>query len=355
MPSGLSVPKTKAETTRLFLLEERLLDTSKELKKTSTEIIFPLLKQISKNQEKALNAKKIEFKKVKARFALKKGKPRSLEEALKGELSKKELSELITSFDIIGKIALILIPDKLLPKEKTIAKALLEANPQVKTVARILGGHEGEFRIRPVKIIAGENKTETLHSEWGCRYKVAVGKVFFSPRLSHERQRITGLIKKGESIAVFFAGVGPFAIAFAKHSMAGKVFAIELNPDAFRLLKENIALNKVEGRVEAFEGDVKSVVPEKIAGKCDRVVMPLPRGGENFLDVAFMALKPEGGTIHFYQFVEKSELFSLPLESLKEAAKKAKRKIKIQNKKVVRSFSPTKVQVVVDCLVFSSA
>ncbi|MFH1234951.1 MAG: methyltransferase [Candidatus Diapherotrites archaeon] len=175
-----------------------------------------------------------------------------------------------------------------------------------------------------------------------------VGKVFFSPRLSHERARIAGLIKKGETVAVLFAGVGPFAIAFAKHSKAEKVFAVELNPDAFRLMQENIVLNKVESKVEAFKGDVRKVVPEALAGKCDRVAMPLPRGGENFLNVAFMALKPEGGVIHFYQFVEKADIYGPPLEALRVAAKKAGRKIRIKNKKIVRSFSPSRVQVVVD-------
>ncbi|MCX6802670.1 MAG: class I SAM-dependent methyltransferase family protein [Candidatus Diapherotrites archaeon] len=340
--------KTKGETARLFLLGEGLLDTSKELRKTDSDIIFPLLGPLSKAQEKALEKKAGRAKAIHALFTQKQKKPRSLEEALSKVLSKKELSELITSFDVIGQIALIMIPDELLPKEKLIGNALLESNPQIKTVARILGGHEGEFRIRPVEIIAGEKKAETLHAEWGCKYKVEVGKVFFSPRLSHERERISELIKKGETVAVLFAGVGPFAISFAKHSKAEKVFAVELNPDAFRLMQENIALNKVEGKVEAFEGDVRTVVPERLAGKCDRVVMPLPRGGENFLDVAFMALKPKGGVIHFYQFVEKSDIFGPPLEALKAAAKKAGRKIRIKNKKIVRSFSPSRVQVVVD-------
>ncbi|MFH1234950.1 MAG: hypothetical protein V1493_05050 [Candidatus Diapherotrites archaeon] len=158
MALALSVAKKNGETARVFLMEAGLLDTSKELRKTDSDILFPLLGPLSKAQEKELEKKAGRAKAIHVLFTEKKKKPRSLEEALSKALSKKELSELITSFDVIGQIALILVPDELLQKEKLIGKALLESNPQIKTVARILGGHEGEFRIRPVEIIAGEKR-----------------------------------------------------------------------------------------------------------------------------------------------------------------------------------------------------
>ena len=353
MSLALSIEKKKAEKARIFLLDQGLLDREKRLEKKGNNILFPLQKEPSAAQQAKL--KKIgSFSITKASFRKSKKKPSSLEEALEGELTKAELSGLVKSFDIVGKAALLLIPDNLLPKQKTIAKALLEANPQVKTVARILGGHEGEFRVRPVKVIAGEKNLDTLHKEWECRFRVKLGQVFFSPRLSHERSRISALIKKGESVAVFFSGVGPFAIIFAKHSKAGKIYAVELNPQAAALAEENIKLNKVQEKVQAFEGDVKKVVPAKLKGKCDRVVMPLPKGGEDFLNEAFLALKPEGGVLHFYQFVEKGDLYSEPIKLLRLTAEKFNRSVEVQKKKVVRSFSPNRVQVVVDAVVLPS-
>ncbi len=348
MALALSINKKKGEKTRLLLLQNSLLDTTKRLRTEGNSILFPLKRMPTLAEQRGLREAVGLFSLKRSGFQEKKLKPRSLEEALTGALSSEELSGLVTSFDVIGKIALILVPDNLLAKEKTIARALLEANPQLETVARILGGHEGTFRVRPMKVIAGRKKLETLHTEWGCRFRVKVGKVFFSPRLSHERARISSLVKKGESVGVFFAGVGPFAIIFAKHSKAAKVFAVELNPVACELLNENILLNKCEGKVVPFEGDVKEVVPAKLREKCDRVVMPLPKGAEHFLETAFAALKPGGGVIHFYQFVEKEDLYSKPIGLLRETAKKFGRRVRIQNRKIVRSFSPSRVQVVID-------
>ena len=351
MTLALSVNKRKGEKTRLLLLQNDLLDLEKRLKLEENSILLPLKRMPTLAEQRGLRRAIGLFSLKRSDFQEKESKPRSLEEALKGVLSREEFSELVTSFDVIGKIALILIPDSLLSKEKAIARALLEANPQLETVARILGGHQGTFRLRPVKVIAGRNNLETLHTEWGCRFKVKIGKVFFSPRLSHERSRVSSLIQKGETVGVFFAGVGPFAIIFAKHSAAAKVYAVELNPEAYKLLEENILLNKCEDKVIPFKGDVKKVVPQELRGKCDRVVMPLPRGGEHFLETAFTALKSRGGVIHFYQFVEKDDLYGVPVRLLRSTAEKFGRKLKIENKKVVRSFSPSKVQVVIDAIV----
>jgi len=351
MALGLAVDRKKGEKARIFLLEHGLLDRNKKLGKKGNNILFPLLKKPSAAQQAKLKKTAGKFSFTKTSFHKSKKKPSSLEEALAGHLTKAELSGLVKSFDIVGKVALLLIPDKLLPKKKEIAEALLEANPQVKTVARILGGHEGEFRVRPVKVIAGEKELDTMHREWECKFRVKLGQVFFSPRLSHERSRISALIEKGESVGVFFSGVGPFAIIFAKHSMAGKVYAVELNPEAAALAEENIKLNRVEEKVVPFESDVKKVIPAKLRGKCDRVVMPLPKGGEDFLNEAFTALKPRGGVIHFYQFVQKDDLYGNPTKLLRDTAKKFKRTVKIRNKRIVRSFSPSRVQVVIDALV----
>ena len=176
--------------------------------------------------------------------------------------------------------------------------------------------------------------------------------MFFSPRLSTERIRISRLIKKGEVVGAFFAGVGPFPIVFAKNSKMEKAIAIELNPVAFKLMKQNIVLNKVEKKVEPILGDVKKVAPKKLKGKCDRVVMPLPRGAGAFLGSAFKALAVKGGVIHFYQFEPKDKPFNAPLKRIKETAKKSGRKVKVLRKAIVRSFSPKTVQVVIDFKAF---
>ena len=133
---------------------------------------------------------------------------------------------------------------------------------------------------------------------------------------------------------------------------AKKVFAVELNPVAVSDMKENIKLNKVEGKVEAIPGNVRKIVPKLLAGKCDRVLMPLPKDAELFLQEAIACLKPEGGIVHFYSFGKKQAPFDNAIGQIHAGAKEASRKIKIMEKKELREYSPDTVQVVVDFRVF---
>ena len=66
-----------------------------------------------------------------------------------------------------------------------------------------------------------------------------VKKVYFSPRLATERKRITDQVKNNEIIVDMFAGIGPFSISIArKHKV--KIYAIDINPYAYKYLKKNI-------------------------------------------------------------------------------------------------------------------
>ena len=277
-----------------------------------------------------------------------KKKPRNLREALKGSLSKKEMEKLITSFDSYGNIAVIQVSKELEKKASLIGRELIKLNRHFETVCMVSDKHQGKFRVQPVRVIAGKRNKKALYKESGCRFLVHLGKVFFSPRLGTERMRISGLIKENEVIGAFFAGVGPFPIVFARLTGMRKAYAIELNPEAHKGLLHNISLNKCHNRVEAILGDVKKVVPERLLGKCDRVVMPLPKGGENFLREAMLALRPQGGLVHFYRFVEREKGSEQPLKEIKEAAKELGFKTRVLRKKKVRSFSASKEQLVID-------
>ncbi len=277
-----------------------------------------------------------------------KKKPRNLREVLRGKLSKRELGYLVKSFDSVGNIAVIEIPPELEKKEKVVGEALLSVNPRFETVCKISGAHKGSFRIQPVKVIAGKRNKTALYIESGCRMKVDLGKVFFSPRLSHERERISKLIKKGEVVGAFFAGVGPFPLVFAKNSPMEKAIAIELNPHAVKLMRENIALNKAQEKVEPVLGDVNKLASTKFRGKFDRAVMPLPKDAGGFLEATMLSIKPSGGVIHFYQFSPTDDPFSGPLKRIRETASKLGLKTRVLRKKMVRSFSAQTIQVVVD-------
>jgi len=271
--------------------------------------------------------------------------PRNLKEALKAKLTKKEFGFAPKAFDSFGDIAVIEIPKELEKKKKLIGETLLLVSPRFETVCSIESNHEGEFRVQKVKVIAGKKNLVATYKESATTLKVPLGKVFFSPRLGSERLRIAGEIKKGEVIGAWFSGVGPYPIVFAKNSLMEKAIAIELNPIAHKYALQNAKLNKCENKIDFVKGDVKKVY-KKYKRVFDRIAMPLPHTGYQFLKEAFYCIKPKG-TIYFYEIVEKED-FVLPLSQIKEAAKSQKRKIRIIRKKRVRQFSPSKEQVVFD-------
>jgi len=226
-----------------------------------------------------------------------------LKDLLKESLSEEELEIAPSGFDMIGDLAIIKLNEELGGKEKNIAEQLLKLK-QVKTVLKKEGKVDNEFRVRKYKVIGGENTKETLHIEFGCRYKLNIETAYFSPRLGNERERITNQIKNGEKILVMFAGIGPYAIQIAKHKDV-ELWGVEINPEGIKYFKENAKLNKVEKKIKIFEGDVRKIV-SKWEDKFDRIIMPLPKDAETFLDVAKKVSK-KNTIIHLYIFANSKE------------------------------------------------
>ena len=99
-----------------------------------------------------------------------------------------------------------------------------------------------------------------------------------------------------------FAGVGCFSIMIAKKVDKTRVFSIDINPAALRCMKENIGINKVFGKVIPLLGDSKEIIQKELPNKADRVLMPLPEKALEYLPYAVLALKKQGGWIHYYDF-----------------------------------------------------
>ena len=271
-------------------------------------------------------------------------KPGNLKVALKGKLSKKELDNLVRSYDIFGDIAIIEIPEVLEKKEKLIASALLEMVKPVKVVVRKVGGHKGQLRLQKFKILAGERRKTALYKENGVRMKIHIEKVYFSTRFGTERLRIANQIKKGEDVLIMFSGAAPFPLVFAKNSEARKIIGVELNKAGHEMGEENVRLNKFK-HIELYCGDVRAVVP-KLKKKFDRVCMPLPKGGEHYLDIALGAVK-KGGIVHFYVFLGE-DAFGEAKKKVKEACKKAKKSCKILGLTKCGQQSPRVWRICVD-------
>lgn len=279
----------------------------------------------------------------------KKAKPRNLKELLVSKIGKEAADKVFSSFDIVGDICIIEVPEGLEKHEKEIAESIMLIHKNVKTVAKKTGAVEGEYRVRPLRIIAGKKATTTLYKEHGCRIILDIAKVYFSIRLSHERKRIAALVRPGENILALFAGVGPFPLVIAKNNPDANIVAIELNPEAVKFMRKNITLNKAKN-ITVEEGDAREIVMDKYRNFADRILMPLPRKADSFLDVAFAGAKDKC-VVHIYAFGPIEDPYSDIEKRIAEEAKKAGAKIEILNKKIVRPFAPKVVQVAVDFMI----
>ena len=326
----LKVKKKKGEGIRKKLVELNLLDLDRGILSENDFLFIPITGEIEIPDTELVE---IKGKKIPRRV-------RSLREALKNQLSSKELELIPRSFDIIGDIAILEIPEELRGKKSIIGDALLKTFKNIKVVANKKTRVGTEFRTRALEIISGEKRKETVHREYNCLYKLNVETAYFSPRLGTERMRITSQVKDSERVLVMFSGVGPYPVLISKKSKPKEVYAIELNPEAFRYLKENIVLNKVD--VTAINGNVEEET--KKLGKFDRIVMPLPKDAGNFLNVALPALK-KNGVIHFYDFAHNEQK---SIEKVEKICKELGYKIEILKAVKCGSYSPRIFRVCVD-------
>jgi len=248
----------------------------------------------------------------------------------------------------IGDIVIISLHPDLIKYEKEIGKIILKNIPNVRVVCRKAGPVKGETKQPQLKVIAGEKNTETIHKEGDCIYKLDVRKIMFSKGNVNERHRLQKQVKEGEIIVDLFAGIGYFSIGIAKFCKPKAIYAININPIAIEYLKENIKLNKVEGKIIPILGDCREVV-RKLGKIADRVIMGFLPGTYTFLDSAFFVLKEEGGIIHYHDAFKEEELFEKPIKILENAAERnGYRLSEVLYKGIVKSYAPRIYHIVVD-------
>ena len=267
-----------------------------------------------------------------------------LKEFLKKKLTKNQYELVPSSFDVVGDIAILEIPIELEKKEKIIGEALLKLHRNIKVVCKKAGFHAGIFRRQQLRIIAGEKRKTTEYKENNVRIRLHVQDVYFSPRLSAERKRIMKLVKKGEDVLVMFSGCAPYVLVIARNTSAKEVYGIEINPLAHKFGLENVKLNKLTN-VQLFAGDVRMIAPT-LKKKFDRILMPLPLGGENFLDIALSLIKTKG-VIHYYDFKEE-DAFDISKQKVRGACKSAKKKYRILTLKKCGQIGKRNYRICVD-------
>ncbi len=261
--------------------------------------------------------------------------------------------------DVVGDIAIIRKPVDFndIDVFRRLGEEIIRSVKYIRSVWLAVAPVEGEYRLRKLIHLAGEKRTETTYREHGCVFKVDISRTYISPRLSFEHIRVAKLVNEGETVINMFAGVGLFSIIIARHARPRKVISIDINPDAYRLMVENVSLNRVEGVVEPVLGDALKII-DLYRDSAERILLPLPELALEALPKAVDSLRGEG-FIHVYDFVRANDKKA----ALDEASRKYAGALEesshvdafnITYGRVVRSVGPRRYQVVLDIWVRKS-
>ena len=271
---------------------------------------------------------------------------KNLKYYLKEGLTEDELALVPTSFDVVGDIMIFSeFPSGLIRKEDIIGNTILKNYPNIHIVLRKTRKYSGKFRTPKFKIVTGNKKKEALHKENGIILYLNVEKTYFSPRMGTERKRIAELVRQHESILVMFSGCAPYPLVIARNSGCREIYGIEINPAAHKYGLINIKKNKLENKIKLFNGDVRKILP-KLNRKFDRIIMPLPKGGEEYLGIALKYSK-KGSFIHFYDFLKEGD-FDVAVAKIAKACAQAKRKFEIAGLHKCGEFGPGIFRICVD-------
>lgn len=282
----LSVEKGSAEPTRRRLMASGLFDLTRQIIKEKGRVLFPVLPDVPPELGETIDRPDDKVRVLQPKWY---GEVVDVPDRLKGLLPR--------SFDMIGHIAVLKVPDELLPQAGNIADAILACNRSIKTVALDEGVH-GEERVRTLRVVRG-TETETVHVEYGTRLRVDPTKVFFTPRLGYERWRVASLVTPFEKVLDMFAGVGPFSLHICRRAPSSEVYAVDSNPHAFDYLKANAKLNRVNNLHEVH-GKIEDVIQDLPA--FDRIIMNLPMRSVEYIPLALSKL--DEGRLHVYRIVE---------------------------------------------------
>jgi len=336
---AVKIEKKKGEQTRVFLREKGLIRSDLKIKRTNEHLLLP----ITHFSDEVSN-----FDLVTSYFEKLKKSPSDYKDLLSlPAILKKNLP---TSFDIIGDILLLKLPDSLFSYASDIGDALLKTHSHVKTVC-VINPVQGELRKRSVRVVAGEQKTKTEHKEYGLSFSVDVEKTYFSPRLASERMRVTKLIRKDTCIFDMFCGVAPFSVMIARYAHPLHILAIDKNPEAVRLAKKNIVKNNVENKITLFQEDAKNTrnVLEKQNMIPDHIIMNLPFSAIEFFPLAVKYVSHKG-IIHYYDIISE-KFFDKRIGELKDIANNYDTSLVQTRLHKIKTYAPHEFYIGIDITV----
>jgi len=245
-------------------------------------------------------------------------------------------------FHLVGHVALLHLNSSLIEYGPIIGEATLSFDKRIKSVAIRTGPTSGETRQPFYKVVAGDCNTVTTHVENGVHFRLDPIRVTFSGGNKRERINITNQVGSGEKVLDMFSCVGQFALQIAKSTDA-VVTAIEINPEAYKFLLENIRINDLHNRVTAVLGDCREVHPVNYA---NRIIMGYLHNTDLYLPYALDSLVQEGGIIHMHMSIQK-DIKEETVSKIREICYSKGFESRIQVRKI-KNYSPNVDHVVFD-------
>jgi tRNA wybutosine-synthesizing protein 2 len=281
---------------------------------------------------------------------------KKLAEKLDGFLDVSELALLPRGFQTLGDVVILKLKPELFRKKDLIGMAYLDLLPSIRSIYLNKGKITGAFR-EPEKIefLRGIDNPIVEHREHGITYRFDITKIMFSKGNLKERKILATLVKDGEIIVDMFAGIGYFSLPIGKHSNAEKIYSIEINPNSFKSLIENIKINHLEGKIVPINGNCKEeVLKLSNSGiRADRVVMGVFPAPIDYIKEALTLTKEEGTTYHFEGVVENENYISL-FNDFNDVAMSHSYKCDLKSYRIVKSYGPKLYHVVLDIFVLKN-
>ncbi|MCD6278294.1 MAG: class I SAM-dependent methyltransferase family protein [Desulfurococcales archaeon] len=254
---------------------------------------------------------------------------------LKNELPEDVVSRLPRSYLIIGDIAVLHLPPELLPYGRVVAEAVMKVAKNVRVVYATRG-IIGDYRLMDLVHLGGEDRSWTIHKEYGVRIYVDIKRAYFNPSLSEEHRRVAAKVSNGEVVMDLFAGVGPFALHILTLRRC-RVYVADLNPSAVSCFLKSVELNrkKLKGEYLAIVGDALKFIDVVRDGYVDRVIMNLPHKAVKYIPEVLSKVKV-GGVLHVYCIARNAS------ELVEEVMKYSEGRVSVNEVVKVLDYAPFK-------------
>jgi tRNA (guanine37-N1)-methyltransferase len=298
---AVRVPRSRGEVTRTKLRDHGLLRTDVEVGHDGDRLLFPVVEGRSVPEEMG-EVVEVELGPVPTRG------PQDYRDLLDWPSPLRET--LPRSFDVVGDVVLVRLPEELQSRGPEIGAALLRFVPGARLVGEDRGVH-GPERRRSVVRLAGEGRWVTRHRENGIDLDIDLEGAYFSPRLAREHARVAAEVRPGDRVYDLCCGVGPFAVTIARDGRARAVVAVDANPRAIACLRATLARYQFAARIEAVEDRIERFTLER--GPFERVIFNLPREGIKYLP-SVGNLVARAGRLFYYEVADRTARATRPGE-----------------------------------------